>query len=80
LNPEEDAWGQLILAQYEGKKSYEAIERDDGFLDVSLNPQRYFSTFDEWNTHTQESMQHVKGTVLDIGCGAGRHARARLHF
>ncbi|MFC1803875.1 methyltransferase domain-containing protein [Thermoproteota archaeon] len=74
MNPEEDAWGQLILAQYEGKKSYEAIERDDGFLDVSLNPQRYFSTFDEWNIHTQESMQQVKGTVLDIGCGAGRHA------
>jgi SAM-dependent methyltransferase len=74
LNPEEDAWGELILAQYDGKKSYEAIERDDGFLDVSLNPQRYFSTFDEWNTHTKKSMRHVKGEVLDVGCGAGRHA------
>lgn len=74
MNPEEDAWGQLLLAQHNGNRSYEAIERDDGYMDVSCNVQRYFSTYNEWSDHIQKAFQFVKGAVLDIGCGAGRHA------
>jgi SAM-dependent methyltransferase len=49
------------------------IERDDGLLDV-LGSQSYFAEYEEWPAHHQGAMSYVRGRVLDIGCGAGRHA------
>jgi len=34
----------------------------------------YFSTFEEWWLIEKKAMEFVKGKVLDIGCGAGRHS------
>jgi SAM-dependent methyltransferase len=73
LKPEEDAQGEIFWAFYHGETSYEVIERDDGFLDVS-DIQQYFSSFNEWDPGIQKSLQYVKGKVLDVGCGAGRHS------
>ncbi len=34
----------------------------------------YFSEYEDWNPVEKRAMELVKGRVLDIGCGAGRHS------
>ncbi len=70
----QDAYGHEIYDYYKGKRSYEIVERDDGYFDVSSGPKLYFLEYKDWNIHEKEAMKFVKGKVLDIGCGAGRHA------
>jgi len=50
------------------------VERDDGYFSGSSGAKVYFSEYKEWPPHEKEAMKHVRGRVLDIGCGAGRHA------
>jgi hypothetical protein len=50
------------------------IEQDDGFISVSNGPGIYFAEFDDWHPAEQEAMNFAFGRVIDIGCGAGRHA------
>lgn len=73
LNPEEDALGQMIWACYKGRKVFQIVERDDGLINA-VTPKRYFSDYEHWHPIEQEAMEFVKGKVLDIGCGAGRHS------
>ena len=52
---------------------YSVIERDDGLLD--LEDAAYYSAgHDDWQLHQPQAMRYVRGRVLDIGCGVGRHA------
>jgi ubiquinone/menaquinone biosynthesis C-methylase UbiE len=73
LDSEEDAFGQALLAVHKEKEVNETIERDDGFFD-SMSTKGYFSDYETWSQIEQKAMQFVKGRVLDIGCGAGRHS------
>ena len=73
LQSEEDAFGHALLAVHNGKEVNEIIERDDGFFD-SMSTGAYFSDYAVWSPIEQKAMQFVKGRVLDIGCGAGRHS------
>ena len=73
LKREEDAFGQLLLACYEENEAVEIIERDDGLISA-YDPRVYFSDHKHWPVFEREAMRFVKGRVLDIGCGAGRHA------
>jgi len=76
LSEQEDAYGRAILDFYEGKGGFEIFELDDGFIDVAMRgglPAFYFSPFDRWFDHEKQALQLVRGRVLDIGCGAGRH-------
>ena len=68
----EDAYGYEIYDHFMGKHTYEIIEREDGFIDLSSGPVMYFQTYDDWSNHNKQAMEFVSGRVLDIGCGAGR--------
>ncbi len=75
MKPEEDAAGQVMWAYYHGRDVIEIWERDDGFFTAtSTEPKRYFLEYKDWAPHEKQAMKFVKGKVLDIGCGAGRHS------
>jgi SAM-dependent methyltransferase len=70
----QDAFGHEVYDYYKGKGGYEIIERDDGFFSTGLGPQLYFSRKEDWPELDQKAITYVTGRVLDLGCGAGRHA------
>jgi SAM-dependent methyltransferase len=75
LKPEEDTFGQEMWAYYKGEETSEIVERDDGYFNASpKGPALYFSEFEDWDLLDRKAMELVKGRVLDIGCGAGRHS------
>jgi SAM-dependent methyltransferase len=74
LKPIEDAYGQEVWSYFNGKKSFEIVEREDGYFDVSSGAPMYFSGYDDWAEHQKRAIEFAKGRVLDIGCGAGRHS------
>jgi SAM-dependent methyltransferase len=74
LPDDQDVFGHEILDHFNGIDSFEIIERDDGLFSVSPGPKVYFSEHEEWAEIDKRAMEFVRGKVLDIGCGAGRHA------
>jgi SAM-dependent methyltransferase len=75
MDDRHDAFGHMLLDYHEGDRSgREIVERDDGYFDVSSGPDSYFRSYREWPPHEKEAMRYVRGRVLDIGCGAGRHS------
>ena len=52
----------------------EIVERDDGFFSAYPNCRTYFSEYKDWSPVEQKAIDLVKGRVLDVGCGAGRHS------
>lgn len=73
MKPEQDAFGQFLVAHLHGRESYEIIERDDNFISV-MTPELYFSEYASWKPHIQSGLKLATGRILDIGIGAGRHA------
>ena len=73
LDPGQDAFGQKLWAAYTGEEVFEIVERDDGCIDA-MRMKGYFADYEEWSPIEQKAMDFVKGRVLDIGCGAGRHS------
>ncbi|KYH39909.1 MAG: ubiquione/menaquione biosynthesis methyltransferase-like protein [Candidatus Bathyarchaeota archaeon B26-2] len=63
-----------MWAYYNGERSFEIIERDDGYIDIGPETSVYFSSYEDWSPHEKKAMEFVKGRVLDVGCGAGRHS------
>ena len=49
------------------------IERDDGYAET-LEVSDYIKPLEEWSEPERIAIKHVKGRVLDIGCGVGRVA------
>lgn len=74
IKDSQDAFGHGIYDHYKGIDVEEVIERDDGYVDVSLGPKSYLSKFEDWPAHEKKAMTYAKGRLLDIGCGGGRHA------
>ena len=76
MNKSKDVYGHQMMAFYLNKSETEIIEREDGLLDIrGLGGKKYyFSVYKDWAPFEKESMRSVKGRVLDIGCGAGRHS------
>lgn len=74
MRRDQDAFGQMMAASLRGAREPEIIERDDGFINVGRGPSLYFASYDSWSSVEREASTYVAGRVLDIGCGAGRHA------
>ncbi|HIE26453.1 TPA: class I SAM-dependent methyltransferase [Candidatus Poribacteria bacterium] len=56
-----------------GENARYTIYRDDGNFE-NLYVKSYFSEYDEFGSLIQEALEYVDGKVLDVGCGAGKHA------
>ncbi len=67
-----DAYGQEVWAFFQKKESYEIVERDDGFVDLSGGAPAYFVEFKDWPKTQKQAIKFAKGKVLDVGAGAGR--------
>jgi SAM-dependent methyltransferase len=73
IKPDQDAYGQELLAFMRGEEVHEIVEREDRFISSSARgPAIYFSEFPDWPKIEQEAIKHARGRVLDVGCGAGR--------
>ena len=66
-------FGRAIMDVFKGKKVTINVRRDDGRLDQE-DGSFYFTDFNKFPTIEKESMNLVQGLILDVGCGAGRHA------
>ena len=76
MNTDRDAFGHALYdhLQNAAKDKWAiVIERDDGMVDVG-DVQDYFAGYADWPAHQQQALAFARGRVLDIGCGAGRHA------
>ena len=73
LREEEDAHGRLMYDFLKGQEAYEVVERNDGYVEA-VPASGYFSNYQKWSPRHKTAMKSVKGRVLDIGCGAGRHS------
>jgi SAM-dependent methyltransferase len=74
VTPVGDAFGQAVSDWARGATDPEIIERDDGFIELGAGPEAYLAEFDNWPEAEQASVPHLRGRVLDVGCGAGRVA------
>jgi SAM-dependent methyltransferase len=71
---QDDAYGHEVYDFLRGKGGYELIERADGHIEDSGGPAVYFAPYKKWGNHEKAAVKLARGRVLDIGCGAGRHA------
>jgi SAM-dependent methyltransferase len=70
----EDVLGLVFWHYFRHKESFAITERNDGFIEAE-DPQIWFSKYDKWLDVEKRAMGYVKSkSVLDIGCGTGRHA------
>jgi len=78
LNPAEDAYGNNISDTYFGfGGGYDIIEREDGHFTLNGDSNAYMESYEDWSSIQKEASTLVKGKVLDIGCGGGKHS---IHF
>jgi SAM-dependent methyltransferase len=64
----------MLLDHLEGSAETAWLESDDGRSQPALGPEVFFASADDWPAAEREALSFVSGRVLDIGCGAGRHA------
>jgi len=68
-----ELYARAMLDYWLGKKVVVEFERDDGYRDAS-KLDSYFAPPSKWPRMEREAMRLVRGRVLDLGCGPGRHA------
>jgi len=69
-----DAFGLALLEWARGSTVPEIVERDDGYTETGAGPEVYLADFRGWPATERQSVRHMRGRVLDVGCGAGRVA------
>lgn len=68
-----DPFGKAFMAYHRGENAVFIIRRDDGYVDEQTL-EGYFTEYEYWPPLEKEALAWVKGKVLDMGCGPGRHA------
>lgn len=66
-----DPWSEIMKDAADGIDGEYFIERDDGRVET-LPVLDYMKPLLEWDNQERLGIQHARGKVLDIGCGAGR--------
>jgi len=66
-----DLFGRIMKDAFAGEDAKYSIERDDGHVRDDLG-RSYLDPFPEWDEGERQAISHARGSVLDIGCGAGR--------
>jgi SAM-dependent methyltransferase len=79
LTEEEDAFGHALLDHLDGTAREMLLERDDGHSGPALRVAFFFAEHGDWAPEEQEVFELVRGRVLDVGCGAGRHCLEAAH-
>jgi SAM-dependent methyltransferase len=76
LQDHEDAFGQALQDHHAGRPGPELmLDVDVGSSMPALPPAWFFQTDDAWPAAERQALAAVAaGPVLDLGCGAGRHA------
>jgi SAM-dependent methyltransferase len=75
MKTSQDAYGKQLLAQYNHQTPLaEIIERDDNYIDTGSNAGLYFTEYEQWSPLERRAIEFAAGRILDVGCGAGRHA------
>ncbi len=78
LTDKQDAFGHEMYDCLTNEKirNYivEIVERDDGNIEATGGPARYLDEYEKWPSYYKKAIRYAGGRVLDIGCGAGRHA------
>lgn len=68
-----ELYAQAMLDHWLGKKVAFEFEREDGHRSRS-KMEGYFAPYGEWPRIEREAMKEVRGRVLDVGAGPGRHS------
>lgn len=71
--PTEDLFGTILMDYLYGERAKHSIRRDDGYID-EIDTDIYFRKYSQFSEQEKKVLKHVKGRVLDVGCGAGQHA------
>ena len=75
MREDQDAVGRGYLDILNGKEDAEiVIDRDDGHSNVGMDCRNYFADYEDWPALHKKAVEYARGRVLDVGCGAGRHA------
>ena len=69
-----DLFGRALCDWAAGGTKAEILERDDGFRDVGAGHELYLAPYRRWPASERRALRHVRGRVVDVGCGAGRVA------
>ena len=70
-----DAYGHALWDYLHRKgRGYEVVEREDGYVDISGGQGMYLAHYPNWPARHRQAMRYARGRILDVGCGAGRHA------
>jgi len=69
-----DVFGEAILDYQLGKCKEDIITSTSISDDEPLKVSYLFRTFDDMPLLEQTALNMAKGTILDIGCGAGSHS------
>lgn len=80
--PRVDAFGMALIDYLEGTRRAMIVERDDGYIEPEQLTTLYFAGWDGWLEADRLAAAHARGSILDVGCGAGRfllHFKARGH-
>jgi SAM-dependent methyltransferase len=67
-----DAFGRAVWDWARGGVIPEIVERDDGYTEEGAGPEVYLAGVGGWPSAERQALRHVRGRVLDLGCGAGR--------